>query len=60
VGLLTGYQVLSSTGTVTYSGTFPASSSYTAVVATFKAIVATGMTVPIVSPSAAAHRAANW
>lgn len=37
VGLLTGYQVLSSTGTVTYSGTFAASSEYTAAVATFKA-----------------------
>jgi hypothetical protein len=42
VGLLTGYQVLSSTGTVTYSGTFAATSAYAALVVTFKAVAPTG------------------
>jgi hypothetical protein len=40
IGLLAGYQVLSSTGTVTYSGTFAAGYQYTAAVATFKAAAA--------------------
>lgn len=39
VGLLTGYQLLSATGTSTYSGSFAASSDYAAIVATFKASV---------------------
>ncbi len=37
LGLLTGWQVLSSTGTVTYSGSFAASSDYAALAVTFKA-----------------------
>ena len=40
VGLLAGYNILSSTGTVTYSGTFASSSDGATAVATFKAAAA--------------------
>lgn len=37
VGLLTGYDVLSATGTATYSGSFGVTASYAAIVVTFRA-----------------------
>lgn len=52
-GLRTGWQVLSSTGTPSYAGTFAASSDYAAVIATYKA--ASGATLP---PAAAVTAAA--
>jgi hypothetical protein len=40
LGLLAGWQVLSSTGTPSYAGTFAASSEYTALIVTYKAAAA--------------------
>jgi hypothetical protein len=62
LAIVAGYQVLSSTGTVTYSGTQSVAAAYTAVVATFLAAAASPATTPqpLVVPSLAAIQAASW